>query len=154
MIRKISMIFSLILLGISADAKDSTSSGIMKQVDYLQKKHEILASNIANANTPKYTAKDVEAPESISRNKRKVRAPRVKLKVTNAKHLKPVKAYSDRYNIINDNSGEMKPNKNNVDLAKQVSKAAVNSDEVAIALKNYKSSMDLIANAADPGGHR
>ena len=103
---------------------------------------------------PKAKAKDVEAPDFMMGKKRKVKAPRVKLRATNTKHIKPTRAHSDKYNLINDNSGAMKPNKNNVDLAQQISKASSNSDEVSVALKNYKSSMDLIANAADPGGYR
>lgn len=154
MIRKIAVLVSLILLSLKANAADSTTKDMMKQIEYLQKKHEVLATNIANSNTPKYRAKDVEAPDFMMGKKRKVNSPRVKLRATNTKHIRPTRAHSDKYNIINDNSGATKPNKNNVDLAKQVSKAAANSDEVSVALKNYKSSMDLIANAADPGGHR
>ena len=55
---------------------------------------------------------------------------------------------------MKDNSGAIKPNKNNVDLAKQIKKLAVNNDEAALALKNYRSAMDLISTAADPGGHK
>lgn len=154
MIKKIVVFLASTLLAFSALGGDATTANIMKQVDYLQKKHEVLAANVANSNTPKYRAKDIEAPDFMLKKNRKVKSPRVKLRATNARHIKPNRAQGDKYSLINDNSGAMKPNKNNVDLSKQVSKMASNSDEVSVALKNYKSSMDLIANAADPGGHR
>lgn len=154
MIKKIAVFLSLSLLCFKAVAADSTTKDMMKQIDYLQKKHEVLSTNIANSNTPEYRAKDIESPDFMMGKKRNVKSPRVKLRATNTKHIKPIRTHSDKYKVINDNSGAIKPNKNNVDLAQQVSKVASNNDEVSVALKNYKSSMDLIANAADPGGHR
>lgn len=154
MIKKIVVFLASTFLALSASGRDATTSNMMKQVDYLQKRHEVLAANIANSNTPKYKAKDVEAPEFMMKKNRKVKSPKVKLRSTNARHIRPTRTQSGKYHLTNDNSGAMKPNKNNVDLAKQVSKIASNSDEVSVALKNYKSSMDLIANAADSGGHR
>lgn len=155
MLERIAILLSLLLLSTPAMAKDSTTSNMMKQIEHLQKKHEVLATNIANANTPKYKAKDVAAPNILSAKKRKVTSPRVKLKSTHRHHIKPRRlSSSDKHHVIEDKSGEMKPNKNNVDLAKQVSKIAANSDDVSVALKNYRSSFDLISSAADQGGHR
>jgi len=155
MLKRIAIILSLLLLNLQAVARDSTTSDMMKQIEYLQKKHEVLATNIANANTPKYKAKDVEAPNTLSARKRKVSSPKVKLKSTHRYHIKPRRlTSSDKHHIMEDNSGNMKPNKNNVDLANQVSKIASNSDDVSIALKNLRSSFALISSAADPGGHR
>lgn len=154
MLKKLSVLICLSFLAFPAFSRDQTNSDLIKQIDYLQQKHEVLATNVANSNSPKYRAKDLEAPDFMHR-KSKVKAPKMRMKITNNRHIKPNQALSsNKYKVLEDNSGAMKPNKNNVNLAKQVSKMAANSDEMSAALKHYRSNMDLISTASDQGGHR
>jgi|GEM_PF-781017 len=153
--KKFVLILSVLLPVFTPQARDATSADMIKQIDYLQKRHEVLASNIANVNTPKYKAKDVSAPDFSSSKKHKVYSPKTHLKVTNARHIKPTRLRSNgKYEVVSDNSGKLKPNKNNVDMAAQISKMASNSDDVSAALKNYRSAMDLISTASDQGARR
>lgn len=152
----LSIVLALVLApGLQVFA-DKTTKAMIGQIDYLNNRHETLAENIANSSTPKFKAKDLEKPDLLSGENKKVKAPRIKLRITNKKHIRSLKnSKKDKYEIMDDKSGAMKPNKNNVDLAKQIQKLSSNSDEMNIALKNYRSAMDLIATAADPaGGHR
>jgi flagellar basal-body rod protein FlgB len=127
-------------------AEDVTTSNLIKQVDYLQTRHEVLAQNVANVSTPKYTTQDLEKPEFLASKNHKVKVPKVKMRITNSHHLAG-KHKNSKYSVVLDKESPMKPNKNNVDMAKQVTNIAQNSDESAAALKNYRSAMDLI-NAA------
>ena len=132
-------------------AEDSTTAKLIKQVDYLQNRHEVLAQNIANVSTPKYTAQDLEKPEFLAPKSHKVRIPKVRMKTTDPHHLVG-KNKARKYSAVLDKTSPMKPNKNNVDITKQVTNIAQNGDETAAALKNYRSAMDLISAASGSGG--
>jgi flagellar basal body rod protein FlgB len=57
---------------------------------------------------------------------------KVGMNLTNNKHIKPNRNLRNgKYELVKDNSGAMKPNKNNVDLSKQVQKMGQNSDEMS-----------------------
>ncbi len=143
------------ILPITILAKDKTTEALQKQIDYLQKKHEVLASNIANVSTPKYITKDIEQPDSLQGKKHKISVSRVNLKLTNAKHIRSGNQKdSGKYHTILDKTSPMKPNKNNVDLANQIGKMALNSDNTSEALKNYRSSMELLGMASDSGASK
>jgi flagellar basal-body rod protein FlgB len=142
------------LLPITAFSKDATTDAIAKEIDFLQKKHEVLATNIANVSTPKYTTKDIEKPNHISDKTHKVKIQKIRMKLTNAKHIRASEKNGNKYDTVLDKTSPMKPNKNNVDLANQIGKMAVNSDSTSEALKNYKSSMELLGMASDSGAGR
>ncbi len=64
-----------------------------KERSYLTERQKVLATNIANANTPGYLPKDIEKPDFSGELKNSVA-----LAVTNPKHLQgiPSKGYSGR----------------------------------------------------------
>lgn len=137
---------SVLLLPLRIAAEDSTTSSLIKQVDYLQTRHEVLAQNVANVSTPKYTTQDLEKPEFLDPKQHKVKVQKVQMKVTNPHHLQG-RHRNSKYSVILDKDSPMKANKNNVNITKQVTNIAQNSDEAATALKNYRSAMDLINSA-------
>ena len=139
------------VLPLVAMAEDSTTAKLLKQVDYLQNRHEILAQNIANVSTPKYTAQDLEKPEFLEPKSHKVKINRVRIRTTDPRHLVG-KNKSHKYAVVQDKKSPMKPNKNNVDITKQVTNMAQNGDETSSALKNYRSAMDLISVVSGTGG--
>jgi flagellar basal-body rod protein FlgB len=130
---------------------DDTSTTLIKQVDYLQNKHEVMAQNVANVSTPKYITQDIERPELIDSHGKKLRVKKVRMALTNSRHILG-KEKNKQYNVFLDKSSPMKPNKNNVDLSTQVTKMAQNHDEALQALKNYRSAMDLVGIASGSGG--
>jgi hypothetical protein len=66
MIRLFITILCILITRISF-AQDKTTEALIKQIDYLQKRHEIIASNIANVSTPHYRAEDALKPDIISK---------------------------------------------------------------------------------------
>ncbi|MEY3196662.1 MAG: hypothetical protein RLZZ59_28 [Pseudomonadota bacterium] len=144
-------IFVLGLMQSAIASGDKTTQELIKQVDYLQNRHSVLAENIANVSTPKYITKDIEKPDAIQKNGKKLRVKRVRMALTNSHHMLG-KQKDERYNTILDKSSPMKPNKNNVDLSSQVTKLAQNSDETTQALKNYRSAIDMIGIASGNSG--
>jgi len=145
------VIFSSLILPLIGMAEDSTTSTLLKQVDYLQNRHEVLAQNIANVSTPKYIAQDLEKPEFLDPKSHKVKINRVRIRTTDPRHLLGQNK-SRKYAIVQDKTSPMKPNKNNVDITKQVTNMAQNGDETSAALKNYRSAMDLISAVSGAGG--
>ena len=137
----------IILAAVASRAEDVTTEKLIKKVDYLQSRHEVLAENVANVSTPKYTTQDLEKPEFLAPKQHKVKVQKVKMAVTNPHHLAG-KHRNSKYSTVLDKESPMKPNKNNVDIAKQVTNIAQNSDEAATALKNYRSAMDLVNSAS------
>jgi flagellar basal-body rod protein FlgB len=132
-------------------AEDSTTKQLLKKIDYLQNRHEILAQNIANVSTPKYITKDLETPDSLESKAHKIKVKRVSIRTTNPHHFSGANK-NHKYSITLDKKSPMKANKNNVDITKQVTNIAQNSDETSTALKNYRSAMDLISAASGTGG--
>ncbi len=141
----------LIIFPFCAIAQDETTDTLVKQIDYLQNRHEVLAKNIANVSTPKYVTQDLEKPEFIDKKDHKVAVKKVRLAVTNKHHIKPSRSSNGQYTTKLDKTDPMKPNKNNVDLSKQITRMAMNSDQTSEALKNYRSSMDLVGIASSEG---
>lgn len=132
-------------------AEDSTTIKLLKKIDYLQNRHEVLAQNIANVSTPKYITKDLETPDVLESKTHKVKVKRVHIRATNPHHFSGANK-NHKYSVMLDKKSPMKANKNNVDITKQVTNMAQNSDETSAALKNYRSAMDLISAASGTGG--
>jgi len=149
--RFIAFILVAISLPSIAMAVDATTEKLIKQADYLQHRHEVIAQNIANVSTPKYITQDVEKPEFLAPKQHKVKIKKVRMATTNPHHMAG-RSKNQKYSTTLDKTSPMKPNKNNVDLTKQVTNIAQNSDETAAALKNYRSAMDLISAASGTGG--
>ena len=147
----ICILVSLIFVSASTIAADDTTSKLIKQADYLQNRHEVLAQNVANVSTPKYTTQDLEKPEFLDQKKHAVKIKKVRMVTTNPHHLRG-KNKNHKYSTTLDKDSPMKPNKNNVDITKQVTNIAQNTDETSMALKNYRTAMDLINTASGSGG--
>ena len=62
------------------------------QMAYLTKRQQVLATNIANANTPDYLPQDVEKPSFAN----VLRTSSVQMAVTNEKHLSGLPSQSSR----------------------------------------------------------
>lgn len=145
------LLFATILFSASVMAEDDTTAKLIKQADYLHNRHEVLAQNVANVSTPQYIAQDLEKPEFLEQKHHKVKIKKVRMLTTNPHHLVG-KNKNHKYSTKLDKDSPMKPNKNNVDLAKQVTNIAQNTDETSMALKNYRTAMDLINTASGNGG--
>lgn len=70
------------------------------RMDWVAKRQEVLAENVANANTPKFVPSDVKAFDFKSVLKNSGNAGAVQVKVTNAMHVQPV--MKDTLNVVRD----------------------------------------------------
>jgi flagellar basal-body rod protein FlgB len=120
---------------------------VMKsKLGYLSERQSVLAQNVANADTPDYQAKDVQAP-----NFKKVFAnstQQLQLKSTNGKHFAGSNMSSSSSHIINrDSTYERSPTGNNVVIEEEMSKIAENQAEYQKVLNLYRKSVDMFKTA-------
>lgn len=99
-----------------------TGTLIKAFMQYGQERTETVSRNVANANTPKYTAQDVTRPSSFAQLLNTTGAAQVTLAATSPMHFQGNKA-SGRFKVVKDKTaGPAKMNGNNVDLPAQAMK--------------------------------
>jgi len=103
-------------------------------------RHKTLSENVANLNTPGYTANEVRMPHNMEQlmGKQNGRRP-VSLRLTSSKHMvgRKVITGSGAVEKLQD-PFEIKPNGNNVSLAQQMAKISQNELEYQKALTAYQ----------------
>lgn len=110
---------------------------IDEKLRYHSQRMPVLAQNVANADTPGYKAKDVQAPDF----KRMVEAnQRLAMARTSPLHL----SSSDMLNaavavVLQETTYETNPNGNNVSVEEQVQKVSMNASEYQLALNLHES---------------
>ena len=67
------------------------------KLDYLSERQQVIASNVANVNTPGYLAKDVEEPDFAGMVKSSTA--QMKMTVTNPKHMAAAPVQGGMYKI-------------------------------------------------------
>jgi flagellar basal-body rod protein FlgB len=102
-------------------------------------RHKILAQNVANINTPRYKADDVDIPEEYDEivGKGKL-ARKISMSCTSSQHLGGSKGSSGKFSSHKlKDPYEIKKNGNNVSMNQQMTKIAQNKNEYNAALKGY-----------------
>ncbi|MDX1923918.1 MAG: flagellar basal body rod protein FlgB [Rickettsiaceae bacterium] len=115
-------------------------------LNFTTTRQEVVAENIANANTPGELAKDIKLPASGDAKK----PHNVTLRTTSPMHIPGSKPKS-RYKTVIDASGDLKPNGNNIDLTVEAKKATENRIQFDTALRAYRASADLLKTALGKG---
>lgn len=125
--------------------------GTMKaKLGYLSERQGVLAQNIANADTPNYQAKDVQAPDF---SKSLSSAHQLQMTSTNKKHLSGGGISSISSHIIKrDSTYERSPTGNNVVIEEEMSKVAENQAEYQKVLNLYRKSVDMFKTAIGKTG--
>jgi flagellar basal-body rod protein FlgB len=122
---------------------DQTVSGLNKAMDLAWRKNKALAANVANAETPKYKAVDLqfgqELEQAFSRGEKQ------QLTKTDPKHLEVSPAAKANY--VLDTSGVMKSDGNNVDIDQQMVSLAQNSSDYANAAQLIRRQIGLVRSA-------
>lgn len=68
------------------------------RLDYLSERQKVIATNIANADTPGYVSQDVEEPDFAGLVKNSMSAP-LKMAVTNPKHMASAPVQGGMYKV-------------------------------------------------------
>lgn len=106
-------------------------------MQYGQERTQTISKNIANANTPKYTAQDTVKPGSFSQLLSTTSTAQVTMSATSPMHFQSNKN-SGRFKVKDDpKAGPKKMNGNNVDLPSETMKLEETRQDYAAAAKAY-----------------
>lgn len=121
-------------------------SAVKGRLKWLTQRQEVLAQNIANADTPKYKASDLKAfkfKDVLSRENSQVR-----MSVTDASHqLGARRRIRDFAEEVERNPYETAPNGNSVVLEEQLAKVNENHTKHQLVTQLYKKHLSMITTA-------
>lgn len=109
---------------------------------YMAQRHNVIAQNIAHADTPKYKARDLK-PVSFKENLNRSSS-KLKMASTSPMHLNGSVVSQPDHRVMKVETSETKPNGNNVVLTEETIKQARNSSEYQKAAKLYKKMSELL----------
>jgi len=109
-------------------------------VDFTWKRHKIILSNIANADTPNYRAKDIEFRKQVEK---------IPLKTTNPKHIKPIG--KEKFRVVEINRRLVGNDRNNVSVEEEMAKLAQNRIAYEVYMKMVSGSVDKLNNVIRGG---
>jgi len=120
-----------------------------KQMDYLTRRQEVLAENVANANTPNFKTKDL-APLSF---KDVMQPPpeTVRAAVTNPMHISPEVQPTTFETVTVKRPEETKPNGNEVGLEDQMQKIGDVTNSYTLAINIFQKNIALLKTAIGKG---
>jgi len=130
---------------------------LMKEaLDYRAMRQDMIASNIANADTPFYRPKDIRFEEKLLEEKRKVfgeNSHKLELAKTSSKHLSSIDASSSPKAQVFFRDGHMARNDgNSVDLDVETSEMAKNSIMYNALINGMKKQAGIIRAVIDYSG--
>jgi flagellar basal-body rod protein FlgB len=114
---------------------------ITRRMSWLGERQSVLAQNVANADTPQYTAQDVKPPsfaELVAGASR-----RLPLVMTAAGHIAPVHD-GGSFKLEPQKVSERSPNGNGVQLEDQMMKVADTANDYALTTSLYRRQLGLI----------
>lgn len=126
---------------------DRTVGGLSKAMDLSWRKNKVLASNVANAETPKYQAVDLNFGKELEQAFQ--RSSPDQMVRTNPNHMEISTASTATY--TRDLSGVTKPDGNNVDMDRQMVALAQNSSDYANAAQLIRRQIGLVRTAIREG---
>jgi flagellar basal-body rod protein FlgB len=122
-----------------------------KRMDWLTRRQEVLAQNIANADTPKYVPHDMK-PQDFARMVRP-QAPRLELAATDAQHLPPTRQpHGSGGDAADRKTYETAPTGNAVVLEEQLMKLSETQANYKLASTLYAKHLSLIKTALGRNG--
>jgi flagellar basal-body rod protein FlgB len=120
---------------------------LRQRMEWLTERQTVLADNIANSDTPEFTAKDISPIDFESELKSAT-----VMRVTNVNHMVGTKAAGHSASIIDSPDSEASPNGNSVVLEDQMIKVSDTQFDYAASVNLYKKALGLIRMAV--GGAR
>lgn len=127
-------------------------SGIRERMQNLSERQRVIATNIANSETPGYKAREVEAPNfaSLVGGSGMVQTPRVELTAA-MKSLGAVQSVGTGL-ILDKDISETKPDGNNVTLEDQLLKMGEVQADFTAMTNLYRKQMQMLKAAVGKGG--
>jgi flagellar basal-body rod protein FlgB len=125
---------------------------LFKELNYRGERQKVIASNIANINTPKYKTKDLSFDNVL--NQSMVNSGDLQLKVTNKKHIRSFDQQNaqDKYKIYEVKGLQEQNDGNNVNLDQQMSMMAKNSVMFSAIQSSIKKDMNWMSQVIAESG--
>lgn len=113
---------------------DETIDGLKRVLDLRLRRHEVIATNVANAETPGYKAKDLAFDRALA----------------DAFSEQPSSvAEAASAPVVEDHAAPMKPDGNSVDLDLQMMKMAANANDYQVAARILRGEFKHLRDAID-----
>ena len=112
------------------------------RLDYTWKRHKVILSNIANADTPNYRARDLKFKEEVER---------IPLKTTRPKHIKP--SGEERFKVVEIKRRLVGNDRNNVSVEEEMAKLTQNRIAYEVYMRMATGSIEKLNNIIR-GGRR
>ena len=135
-----------------ADLFDKTTQALGASLNYRLLRHDVTSSNIANAETPGYKAKTVEFEEALARAV--VIDGMNALSTSDPEHIAigTGSIGKERVSVEDNPEADVNPDKNTVDLDKEMSTLAENSILYKAALTLINKKMAMLKYGISEGG--
>jgi flagellar basal-body rod protein FlgB len=127
-------------------------SMMTERLAWLGKRQQVLAHNVANADTPGYMARDLKAP-NFREMLGQASTGRIAMAQTTAKHIAPAGASKTDYKSDVDKDGEFSLSGNSVDIEEQMMKVAQTAMDHQVTVNLYRKHIAMMKTALGrPGG--
>lgn len=119
---------------------------LRERMTWLHQRQDLLAQNVANADTPRYVARDLKAQE-FSDALKKVTTPTSSMTVTNVRHIALSNTRAGQFEDLESPDIESSPNGNSVSLETQMIKVSDTQAQFAAAANLYAKAMTMMKTA-------
>lgn len=123
-------------------------TGVERALDLTWQRNKAITSNIANAETPQYRAKEINFSNALEKA---FNSDASSMKLTNPGHLDS-KSNDGAPKVEQDLSGMTKPDGNNVDIDLQMGKLAYNAGKFSMATNLIRKQLQIYRNAIRDAG--
>lgn len=121
-------------------------SMLKDRMRWLEARQQVLSQNVANADTPNYSARDLKPVDFESVLRKTGGATQPGLTVTNPRHI-AIAPSSSEYQTQDSGDGEANPNGNSVSLEQEMIKISDTQAEFQAATNLYAKAMQLMRTA-------
>lgn len=119
---------------------------LRERMTWLHQRQDLLAQNVANADTPRYAARDLKA-QDFSDALKKVTTPSSSMSVTNVRHIALSNSRPSPFDDHEAPDIEASPNGNSVSLETQMIKVSDTQAQFAAAANLYAKAMTMMKTA-------
>jgi flagellar basal-body rod protein FlgB len=124
-------------------------SALTQRLSWLGQRQNVLAQNVANADTPDYRPSDLAEPDF--RALLSETTDHLGVERTNAHHLAPASGSATAFGLVADDAGEVNAVGNGVDLEQQLFKVADTASRFQLASALYRKHVDMLRIALGRG---
>ena len=119
---------------------------LRERMTWLHQRQDVLSQNVANADTPRYVARDLKAQE-FSDALKKVTGPSTSMAVTNVRHIGLSNSRPGQFEDLESPDIESSPTGNSVSLETQMIKVSDTQAQFAAAANLYAKAMTMMKTA-------